>query len=761
MPSQSKVDLKKQKMDYISNLNARVSSLEKRVSLIEGSPSSSATASKKKPLRVVGIVLLVLGGFFILFGGFFSMFISRGSPFISGLISLLAWSAAILGIIFLASSNGSSSTPSSEEEPDVSSEKEEILKEAPVKRTLTKTAKKITPSKKETHSTEANIGMKWFARIGIISLVLSVAFFIIYAIQNKLIGPTGQIAIGILIGIILLVLGEFFDKKEKYIGYARTLTGGGFAILYFAIYAAYAFYKLIPNQWLDMLILSIIILFAIIFSLRYDSQVIAAEAFLLGYMAPIVIGNITIFSLFYSVLLSIGLAFISFSRGWTNLSYGGLMLSYIIHGIWLGNNPGIENLSLIHSVFILAYISIFTILAIFVKSDQDGIKEKNYASEAFIYLAFGIGYFFFFIVKLKIEMLASLVLLLLGVIILTFRQRLNYLVLISAIGTYITQWIWLGSNYLESNMPTHMIFATIYLVLFTIVSFMQREDVTNVITQLLNTFFYLGLMLVPLRKFYPDWDGLFALALAIFYLIAAYIAYNKENKYLFNTFVLLCVSYLALAVPLQLGQGWVTIFWAIEALLLLLLSFRLKEDVLRVFSTIVAGAASFRLLVYDSWALAKFDLYNLIGSTRFFSFIIVIIILYTVSYIYARNKNLFDNYDTYMKYIAIGLSIAATFLTTVIFTIEIMQSSGIGDMKQMWISVAWIIQALIILVYGFTSSKRVARIIGIVIFFISIFKIFLFDLSMLDTIYRIISFFVLGIILLLAAFLYHKYRDYI
>jgi uncharacterized membrane protein len=325
----------------------------------------------------------------------------------------------------------------------------------------------------------------------------------------------------------------------------------------------------------------------------------------------------------------------------------------------------------------------------------------------------------------------------------------------------MTQIIWLSGNYTETSMPTHMVFVTIYFMLFTIASFLSKDRVGNVIAALLNSFMYLGLMLVPIREFYPNMDGLFSLGLAVFYLIGAYVAYTTERKYIFNTFAFLCLSYLSLAIPLQFNQAWVTIFWAIEALLLLLLSFRLKEEILRILSTIIAGLASFKLLIYDSWALQRFSLDNAADSTRFFSFIGVIIIIYVMSAIYSKNKKLFDNYGSYIKYVATGLAIAATALTTLIFTIEIASSSGLGELKQMWISIAWIIQGLVILVYGFSKQKRTARIIGIVLFGISIFKIFLFDLSMLATLYRIVSFFVLGIILLFAAFIYYKYKEYI
>ena len=49
--------------------------------------------------------------------------------------------------------------------------------------------------------------------------------------------------------------------------------------------------------------------------------------------------------------------------------------------------------------------------------------------------------------------------------------------------------------------------------------------------------------------------------------------------------------------------------------------------------------------------------------------------------------------------------------------------------------------------------------IGIIIFAITIIKVFLYDTRNLDTIQRTVSYMVLGVILLLVSFIYTKYKD--
>jgi uncharacterized membrane protein len=51
--------------------------------------------------------------------------------------------------------------------------------------------------------------------------------------------------------------------------------------------------------------------------------------------------------------------------------------------------------------------------------------------------------------------------------------------------------------------------------------------------------------------------------------------------------------------------------------------------------------------------------------------------------------------------------------------------------------------------------------VSIVLFGFTILKIFIYDLSFLETLYRIFSFIGLGVILLAVSYLYQKYKDVI
>lgn len=79
--------------------------------------------------------------------------------------------------------------------------------------------------------------------------------------------------------------------------------------------------------------------------------------------------------------------------------------------------------------------------------------------------------------------------------------------------------------------------------------------------------------------------------------------------------------------------------------------------------------------------------------------------------------------------------------------------------QQLSISVVWTIYGGAMLTVGIARRSKLLRVMGLLLLGLTIFKVFLFDLSSLEKLYRIISFIVLGLILLTVSFLYQRYRQ--
>ena len=64
--------------------------------------------------------------------------------------------------------------------------------------------------------------------------------------------------------------------------------------------------------------------------------------------------------------------------------------------------------------------------------------------------------------------------------------------------------------------------------------------------------------------------------------------------------------------------------------------------------------------------------------------------------------------------------------------------------------------AVIIMALGMWQRTQVIRITAMVFFACAVLKMFVYDLSFLDTLYRIVSFIGLGVILMLVSYVYHR-----
>jgi uncharacterized membrane protein len=75
------------------------------------------------------------------------------------------------------------------------------------------------------------------------------------------------------------------------------------------------------------------------------------------------------------------------------------------------------------------------------------------------------------------------------------------------------------------------------------------------------------------------------------------------------------------------------------------------------------------------------------------------------------------------------------------------------------LTMVWGLEALLLLGAGFPLRDRVQRLSGLALFMICVLKLFLYDLRELETVNRILSFIVLGVILVGVSWIYTRFRD--
>jgi uncharacterized membrane protein len=81
-----------------------------------------------------------------------------------------------------------------------------------------------------------------------------------------------------------------------------------------------------------------------------------------------------------------------------------------------------------------------------------------------------------------------------------------------------------------------------------------------------------------------------------------------------------------------------------------------------------------------------------------------------------------------------------------------------GQTPQVLLSAFWSLLGVVALVYGLVRDERKFRLAGLGLLGLAVFKVFVYDLAALESIYRVLSFIALGLLLLFAAYAYQRMR---
>ncbi|HEY4205913.1 MAG TPA: DUF2339 domain-containing protein [Puia sp.] len=214
---------------------------------------------------------------------------------------------------------------------------------------------------------EKFIGENLVSKIGIGVLVLAIGFFVKYAIDNDWIGPVGRVGIGVICGGILVGIAHYLHKSYK--AFSSVLVGGGLAVFYFSIALAYHQYHLF-SQPTSFIIMLVITAFAVILSSLYDRQELAVIALVGGFVTPFLVSNGSgnykvLFS--YLLILNTGLLVISYRKAWRILNIVAFGFTAILFAVWLVTLPEAQSTFAIYQgafLFATAFYILFFLINI-------------------------------------------------------------------------------------------------------------------------------------------------------------------------------------------------------------------------------------------------------------------------------------------------------------------------------------------------------------------------------------------------------------
>lgn len=239
---------------------------------------------------------------------------------------------------------------------------------------------------------EKFIGENLINKIGIAILVLGIGFFVKYAIDKDWIHESGRVLIGLLCGGLLI--GIAHRLRNSYRSFSSVLVGGGLSVFYFTIAFAFHEYHLIA-QVPAFIIMIVITAFAVLLSLLYNRMELAILATIGGFITPFLVstGQNNFVSLFtYLAVLNTGLLTLAYFKKWNPLNFIAFGFTILIYGGWLINE--LSGLGEVHYGKGILFASLFYLQFVMMQTINNLKLKKEFTNYDFSMLL-AINVFFF------------------------------------------------------------------------------------------------------------------------------------------------------------------------------------------------------------------------------------------------------------------------------------------------------------------------------------------------------------------------------
>jgi len=663
---------------------------------------------------------------------------------------------------------------------------------------------KSEPRIKKPSNWEKFIGENLINKIGVLILIIGVGIGAKYAIDNELISPLTRIILGYFVGLGLL--GFALKLKPKFENFSAVLLSGSMAIMYFITFLAYSLYGLIP-QSLAFLIMVLFTIFTVFSALKYNQQVIAIIGLAGAYSVPFLLsdGSGKVLILFtYMSIINIGILVIAFKKYWRLLNIISFVATWIIFASWILSSFKPDIHFEIALTFLFVFFTIFYVAFLSYKL----IKNENYEvkdifsvlSNSFIFYGLGIGilsgnptashYYGLFtllnaIIHFGVSVLIykkkladkSLFYLVIGMVLtfitiaipvqlsgkwvtlawafqgmllfylgrskkVSFYEKLSYIVMILALISlfedwyrYVTETPILNSQFLNSIL---------FAVAFGLIVYFQRKYPTetekkSVVISFMNHFVPAVFVLVLYNAIRLEISNYWDIKI---YKNQTYFSdfYNYRDIWILN-FTLLYLSVLFLIIAKKVKN-------------------KFFETATLVLSTIAILVFLFSGLYTQSELIYSY--YNpdakAIFTTGFFAVVIHYISLICLGILAYQIYNYFGNkLEKNRGFFEVALSILIIWIVSAEMLIWIHANNSWTNRK-LGLSILWGTLSLLLISYGIWKNRKQLRILAIVLFGITLVKLFFYDIAQLNTISKTIVFVSLGILLLIISFLYNKYK---
>ncbi|MCW5514748.1 DUF2339 domain-containing protein [Muriicola sp. Z0-33] len=180
-------------------------------------------------------------------------------------------------------------------------------------------------------------------------------------------------------------------------------------------------------------------------------------------------------------------------------------------------------------------------------------------------------------------------------------------------------------------------------------------------------------------------------------------------------------------------------------------------NILALFSFLTLGLLALSEL-RESYLSQELSSYYEIGGfhigIRYISYVFVAVVL-TACYKYIK-QGFLNSSSSLVFDIGLHISIAWIISSELINWLDL---SGSLDSYKLGLTILWGVYALALIVLGIWKKKKHLRVGAIILFSVTLAKLFFYDISHLSTLSKTIVLVALGVLLLIVSFLYNKFKD--
>jgi uncharacterized membrane protein len=645
---------------------------------------------------------------------------------------------------------------------------------------------------------EGRLGGTWLNRIGALVLVVGVGFFLKYAVESAWIGPGGRVAMGVVAGLGLLGLGERL-RRAAYERPAQGITAAGIATLYLTVYAAHALYGLVAvaGAFAGLVLVTAI---GTVLAVRDDARAVALLTILGGFLTPILLDTDTdaagaLFT--YVAVLDAGMLATAYRRRWPEVAALAFALTQVLFWGWVDRwyEPPRLGVAFAGATVFFLLFALFGPGAAVGEGSRTGPLRRAGLARALV-LAAPAAYYLSARHLLEPESTRVLALLCLGVAALYgvagallrrldgdrpgwaglhFAVALGFLTLAIAVrfsGTTVAiAWsgeavallaVGLGRGVRGLRLSALAVFALAWLRWA-----MLLEAPT----------IYDGRFLVD----HPAFPVTAAVAAAGWIMAALYrragrdVAGREAVAGPLLVVAALCSAALLatdalnpqgpLRLPLAYQQALGTMVWTVAALPLLALARTDRTRVLLAATVLVLAGVGLPAVWGGAggWASLPARLRPVGLNPRFLAGLLIVVVYGLFARLARDLPEISERARGRLAALGGGAAVLLLWwnLSAEIFLMPLdgLWAREADKVRQVGLSVLWTVYALAAMGVGLWRRRPALRQFAIALFGLTVAKVLLVDASALDALYRILSFLLLGAVLLLVSFLYARSRQ--